>query len=122
MEQLFTLQISDPNIINQLWLCLSLDLDKNFILLMTYFKGFILKNFREYNELAQFLGGISISTIFELLDQITPEEESSLHITLHGLVSSYLESVPHECQKSNSHQTNFERNGSSTVCKRNHNR
>ena len=96
MEQLFTLQISDPNIINQVWLCLSLDLDKNFILLMTY----ILKNFREYSELAQFLGGISVNNIFKILDQITPEEDSNLHTVLHGLVSSYLESVPHDCQKS----------------------
>ena len=95
MEQLFTLQISDPNIINQVWLCLSLDLDKNFILLMTYFKGFILKNFREYSELGQFLGGSihAVVGIFKVLDKITPEEDSSLHITLRGLVSSYLESV-----------------------------
>ena len=43
VEQLFMIQMTDPNIIDQLWLCLSLNLHKNFVLLMTYFKGLILK-------------------------------------------------------------------------------
>ena len=81
VEQLFMIQMTDPNIIDQLWLCLSLNHYKNFVLLMTYFKGSILKiPANETRELADFLGcdRISFTVVYDALRKTTPNDFNSL--------------------------------------------